>query len=63
VIDPYQVYESRVMGADCILLIVAALELSQMRELEAAAASLGMAVLAERMIPPSSELALELATR
>jgi len=47
VIDPYQVYESRAMGADCILLIVAALELSQMRELEAVAAALGMAVLAE----------------
>jgi indole-3-glycerol phosphate synthase len=47
VIDPYQVYESRAMGADCILLIVAALELPQMRELEALAASLGMAVLAE----------------
>src|SRR3979490_1194324 len=39
VIDPYQVYESRVMGADCILLIVAALEPSKMRALEAAAAS------------------------
>ncbi len=47
VIDPYQVYESRALGADCILLIVAALELPQMRELEAVAASLGMAVLAE----------------
>jgi len=62
VIDPYQVYESRVMGADCILLIVAALELSQMRELEAAAASLGMAVLAEAHDPAELELALELAT-
>jgi indole-3-glycerol phosphate synthase len=62
VIDPYQVYESRAMGADCILLIVAALELSQMRELEAAAASLGMAVLAEVHDRPELELALELAT-
>ena len=62
VIDPYQVYESRAMGADCILLIVAALELSQMRELEAAAASLGMAVLAEVHDRAELELALELAT-
>ncbi len=38
-IDPYQVYEARAMGADCILLIVAALELAQMRELEETAHS------------------------
>jgi len=62
VIDPYQVYESRAMGADCILLIVAALELSQMRELETAAAALGMAVLAEAHDRAELDLALELAT-
>jgi indole-3-glycerol phosphate synthase len=62
VIDPYQVYESRAMGADCILLIVAALELPQMRELEAVAASLGMAVLAEVHDSAELDLALELAT-
>src|SRR6267143_815784 len=62
VIDPYQVYESRAMGADCILLIMAALELSQMRELEAVAASLGMAVLAEVHDRAELDLALELAT-
>jgi indole-3-glycerol phosphate synthase len=62
VIDPYQVYESRAMGADCILLIVAALELSQMRELEAAAGALGMAVLAEVHDRAELDLALELAT-
>jgi indole-3-glycerol phosphate synthase len=62
VIDPYQVYESRVMGADCILLIVAALKLPQMRELEAVAASLGMAVLAEVHDSAELDLALELAT-
>src|SRR2546422_2291440 len=61
VIDPYQVYESRAMGADCILLIVAALELSQMRELEAVAASLGMAVLAEVHDRAELDLALDLA--
>ena len=62
VIDPYQVYESRALGADCILLIVAALERPRMRELEAAAASLGMAVLAEVHDAAELELALELAT-
>src|SRR5206468_5157026 len=62
VIDPYQVYESRAVGADCILLIVAALELSQMRELEAVAASLGMAVLAEVHDRAELDLALDLAT-
>jgi len=62
VIDPYQVYESRAMGADCILLIVAALEQSQMRELEAAAGALGMAVLAEVHDRAELDLALELAT-
>jgi indole-3-glycerol phosphate synthase len=62
VIDPYQVYESRVMGADCILLIVAALDLAQMRELETVGASLGMAVLAEVHDRAELDLALELAT-
>jgi len=61
-IDPYQVYESRAMGADCILLIVAALEPAQMRGLEAVAVSLGMAVLAEVHDRAELDLALELAT-
>ena len=46
-IDPYQLYESRAAGADCILLIVAALAPVQMAELEAGAHELGMAVLVE----------------
>lgn len=47
IIDAYQVYEARDMGADCILLIAAALTLSQMRDLEALAHELDMAVLVE----------------
>ena len=47
IIDPYQVYESRVMGADCILLIAACLDDAQMKALEALALSLDMAVLVE----------------
>jgi len=46
-IDPYQVYEARAMGADAVLLIVAALDDAQLAELEAAAHALGMAVLVE----------------
>ena len=47
IIDPYQVYESRAIGADCILLIVAALEDGQMAELAACAGELGLDVLVE----------------
>ena len=46
-VDPYQVYEARAMGADAILLIVACLEDGLMAELEAIAHGLGMAVLVE----------------
>jgi indole-3-glycerol phosphate synthase len=46
-VDPYQVYEARVMGADCILLIAACLDDAQMKDLEAIASSLDMAVLVE----------------
>ncbi|MEB1530347.1 indole-3-glycerol phosphate synthase TrpC [Xanthomonas sp. WHRI 7945] len=46
-IDPYQVYEARVLGADCILLIVAALDDLQLAELSALAMELGMDVLVE----------------
>ena len=46
-VDAYQVYEARAMGADCILLIAAALDLQAMRGLERLAHDLGMAVLVE----------------
>jgi indole-3-glycerol phosphate synthase len=47
IVDPYQIVEARAMGADCILLIAAALQRSQMQDLEAFAHSLGLAVLVE----------------
>lgn len=47
IVDPYQVYEARSWGADCILLIVAALDHGLMAELEACAHELGMDVLVE----------------
>lgn len=46
-IDPYQVIHSRALGADCILLIAAALSASQLQELESVALELGMDVLVE----------------
>ena len=46
-IDAYQVYEARALGADCILLIVAALGDAQLNELAALAAHLGLDVLVE----------------
>ncbi|GGB98221.1 indole-3-glycerol phosphate synthase [Oxalicibacterium flavum] len=47
IVDPYQIYEARSWGADCILLIVAALDHGLMAELEACAHELGMNVLVE----------------
>lgn len=61
-IDPYQVYEARAIGADAILLIVACLELNQMKELEACAHELGLDVLVEVHNAPELEQALELVT-
>lgn len=62
VVDPYQVYESRGMGADCILLIVAALGQDEMLELERIALALGMAVLVEVHDDHELERALGLQT-
>jgi indole-3-glycerol phosphate synthase len=62
IVDPYQVYESRVMGADCILLIAACLDDGQMKSLEALALSLDMAVLVEVHDRAELERALKLKT-
>jgi indole-3-glycerol phosphate synthase len=59
-LEPYQVFESRALGADCILLIAAALPGGAMCELEAIAAGLGMAVLVE--VHDGSELETRLET-
>lgn len=61
-VEPYQVYEARAMGADAILLIVAALSLSQMQEMEAIAQQLGMAVLVESHDTAELDIALQLQT-
>lgn len=62
-IDAYQVYEARAMGADAILLIAACLDDAQMAEMEAVARSLDMAVLVEVHDRAELERALKLKTR
>ncbi len=61
-IEPYQVYEARAMGADCILLISAALSLAQMQEMESVAEQLGMSVLVESHDSEELAVALQLRT-
>lgn len=61
-VDPYQIYESRAMGADCILLIAACLDDAQMRDLEAIARGLDMAVLVEVHDADELQRALKLRT-
>src|SRR6202167_2270145 len=61
--DPYQVIEARAAGADCILVIMAAVDDACAAELESAAAALGMAVLVEAHDEPALQRALRLKSR
>ena len=62
IVDEYQVYQARAMGADAILLIAAALDVNQMQKFEALAHSLGMAVLVEVHDGAELDAALQLTT-
>ncbi len=62
-LEPYQIVESRAMGADCVLLILAALEDGQAAELEGIARDLGMDVLAEVHNGEELDRALKLRTQ
>ena len=61
-VDPYQVFEARAMGADAILLIVSALSLAEMQEMESIAESLGLGVLVEVHDGAELDVALQLRT-
>jgi len=61
-VDQYQIYQARAMGADAILLIAAALGQREMQEFESLAHSLGMAVLVEVHDGAELNIALQLAT-
>ncbi len=63
IIDPYQVYEARAMGADCILLIVSCLEQTQMKNLNDLAHKLNMDVLIEVHDAQELERALQVDNR
>src|SRR5690606_20870769 len=62
IVDPYQIIHSRALGADCILLIVAALSRAQLKEFESVATELGMDVLVEIHDRDELDAALELET-
>jgi indole-3-glycerol phosphate synthase len=60
IIDPYQIISARAMGADCVLLIVAALDPAQLRDMEDVAMGLGMDVLVEVHDAKELDVALSL---
>ncbi|MBI5626570.1 MAG: indole-3-glycerol phosphate synthase TrpC [Nitrosomonadales bacterium] len=62
IVDEYQIYQARAMGADAILLIASALNVAQMQAFEAVAHSLGMAVLVEAHNSEELDAALQLTT-
>ena len=62
IVDEYQIYQARAMGADAILLIAAALDVAQMQAFEALALRLGMAVLVEVHNGAELDAALQLTT-
>src|SRR5690554_30340 len=61
-VDPYQIYEARMINADCVLLIVAALSQMQLQDLEGIAHELGMDVLVEVHNEAELDMALTLNT-
>ncbi|MGI9862195.1 indole-3-glycerol phosphate synthase TrpC [Moorella naiadis] len=63
IIEPYQIYEARILGADAILLIVAALEQAELEEYLALAGYLGLAALVEVHTAPELERALQAGAR
>lgn len=63
IVDEYQIYEARALGADCILLIVACLDSERLRALNALAIKLGMDVLVEVHNAEELAIALELPNR
>ena len=60
IVDEYQIYEARVLGADCVLLIVAALDEIQLKQLHKLTVSLGMDVLIEVHNEDELEIAIQL---
>lgn len=62
IVDPYQIIAARAMGADCILLIVSALDQSQLNDFEACAMDLGMDVLVEVHDARELDMALQMKT-